>query len=185
MVNDIVKKSEQKMEKSVDSFKSEIMKVRTGRAHPNLLEDIKVEYYGQPTPLKQVASIVIDDPRTLSVTPWEKNMFPVVDKAITDANLGLNPTTLSDVIKVPLPPLNEERRKELVKQVKSISENAKVAVRNSRRDANQQLKDLTKKKEITEDDERKGQDKVQKLTDNFISSIDKVLSEKEEELMQL
>lgn len=173
----------ERMEKSVEALQGELAKLRTGRAHPSLLEQVMVPYYGTDTPLMQVANIAVSDPRTLAVTPWEKPLIPVVEKAIISADLGLNPTTSGDTIRVPLPPLNEERRKELVRIVKQEAENARVAVRNIRRDGLAQLKDLVKDKAISEDDERRGQDEVQKITDKFVAQIDEMVSHKETDLM--
>nr|WP_281286393.1 ribosome recycling factor [Pleionea sediminis] len=173
------------MGKSVDSFKSDLTKVRTGRAHPSLIEHLMIPYYGSDTPITQVANVSIADARTLQVQPWEKDMVAPIEKAIMNADLGLNPNTAGQVIRIPLPPLTEERRKELIKVVRGEAENAKVAVRNIRRDANSTLKDLVKEKEISEDDERRAQDEIQKLTDEHVNKIDAILSEKEEELMEI
>lgn len=177
------KATEQKMLKSIDALKVDLSKVRTGRAHTGLLDHIQVEYYGSMVPLSQVANIGLADGRTITVQPWEKKLVPVVEKAIRESDLGLNPATQGDVLRVPMPPLTEERRRELTKVIKHEGENARVAVRNLRRDANQQLKDLLKKKEISEDDERRAQDDVQKLTDKFVSDIDRMISDKEKEIM--
>lgn len=185
MINDIKKDAEERMGKSIDSLRQELKKLRTGRAHPSLLEHITVEYYGSPVPLSQVANVNIDDPRTLAVVPWEKPMVAVVEKAIMQANLGLNPTTAGEVIRVPLPPLTEERRKDMIKLVKSEGEKGKVAIRNIRRDANADLKGLLKDKDISEDEERKAEDDIQKLTDKKISDLDQVLEEKEKDLMEI
>ena len=183
MINDIKKDAETRMQKSIESLKSELSKVRTGRAHPSLLNHVTVDYYGQMVPIGQVANVTVEDSRTLAVTPWEKPMVSVVEKAIMTSDLGLNPSTAGSVIRVPMPPLTEERRRELIKVVKHEAENAKVAVRNLRRDANHHLKDLLKKKEVSEDDERRAQDDIQKLTDRYIAEIDKVLAAKEADLM--
>ena len=177
-VADIKKNTEQKMTKSIEALKATLAKIRTGRAHPGILEQINVDYYGNPTPLSQVA-----DARTLTVQPWEKSMIAAVEKAIRESDLGLNPATQGNVIRVPMPPLTEERRKELTKVVKGDGEDAKVAVRNLRRDANEALKKLSKDKEISEDDERRGSDEVQKITDKFVAEIDKIVTEKEKEIM--
>ena len=185
MINDIKTQAEQRMQKSIESFQSELAKLRTGRAHPSLLEHITIDYYGVDTPLSQVASISVSDPRTLSVSPWEKNLIPAIEKAIMVSELGLNPATSSEIIRVPLPQMTEERRRDLTKIVKSEAENARVAIRNIRRDANNDLKELLKGKEITEDDDRRGQDIVQKTTDKFIQEVDKVTSAKEAELMEV
>lgn len=185
MINDIKKDAEERMGKSIDSLRQELKKLRTGRAHPSLLEHITVEYYGSSVPLSQVANVNVDDPRTLAVVPWEKPMVAVVEKAIMQANLGLNPTTAGEVIRVPLPPLTEERRKDMIKLVKSEGEKGKVAIRNIRRDANADLKGLLKDKDISEDEERKAEDDIQKLTDKKIADLDKVLEEKEKDLMEI
>lgn len=182
-VADIKKSAEQKMQKTIEAFKADLAKIRTGRAHTGLLDHVQVEYYGSPVPISQVANIGLADARTISVQPWEKKMVGAVEKAIRDADLGLNPATMGDVIRVPMPPLTEERRKELTKVVKGEGESAKVAVRNLRRDANEQFKKLVKDKSISEDDERRGQDEVQKLTDRYVAEIDKMVAEKDKEIM--
>ncbi|GAA5785754.1 ribosome-recycling factor [Chitiniphilus shinanonensis] len=183
MIADIKKNTEAKMQKTVEALKTDLAKVRTGRAHTGLLDHIMVDYYGNPTPVNQVAAINLIDARTIGVQPWEKPMVAKVEKAIRDSDLGLNPATNGDVIRVPMPMLTEERRKDLTKVVRGEAEDARVAVRNVRRDANDQLKKLVKDKEISEDDERRGQDDVQKLTDKYIAEVDKLLAEKEKELM--
>ncbi|ESS50284.1 ribosome recycling factor [Ralstonia solanacearum SD54] len=180
---DIKKSAEQKMQKSIDAFKADLAKVRTGRAHTGLLDHVQVDYYGSMVPISQVANLGLADARTISVQPWEKKMVSAVERAIRDADLGLNPATMGEVIRVPMPPLTEERRKELTKVVKSEGEDAKVAVRNVRRDANEQFKKLVKDKAISEDDERRGQDEVQKLTDRFVAEVDKLVAEKDKEIM--
>jgi len=185
MINEIKSDAEKRMEKSIESLRYEMSKMRTGRAHPSLLENISVQYYGNPTPLAQIASVSISDPRTLVVQPWEKDLVPVIEKAIMTADLGLNPATAGQIIRIPLPPLTEERRKDLTKVVRGEAEKAKVAIRNIRRDANTQLKDLLKGKDISEDDERRGQEVIQKLTDQFIEQVDKQLSAKEADLMEI
>lgn len=177
------KQAEQKMLKSIDALKQDLAKVRTGRAHTGILDHVQVEYYGSPVPLSQVANVTLIDARTIGVQPWEKPMLPKVEKAIRDADLGLNPAAQGEVIRVPMPMLTEERRRELTKVVKQEGEAAKVAVRNLRRDANNQLKDALKKKEISEDDERRVQDEIQKLTDRFMVEIDKIIADKEKDLM--
>lgn len=177
--------SEMRMQKSVTTLQTELTKLRTGRAHPSLLDHLLVSYYGTDTPLNQIANIHIVDSRTLMVSPWEKSMIPVTEKAIRESNLGLNPISGSDGVRVPLPPLNEERRKELTKIVKQEGENAKVAIRNIRRDANNQLKELLKAKTITEDEERRYQDEIQKLTDKYITDVEAQLLKKETELMEV
>ncbi len=182
-IADIKKTTEQKMQKSLESLKSDLTKVRTGRAHTGLLDHIQVDYYGSPTPIGQVANMTLIDARTIGVQPWEKKMVGVVEKAIRESDLGLNPATMGDLIRVPMPALTEERRKELTKVVRSEGENARVAVRNLRRDANEHFKRLLKDKAVSEDDERRAQDDVQKLTDRFVAEIDKILTEKEKEIM--
>ena len=182
-VADIRKGAEQKMQRSIDAFKNDLSKIRTGRAHTGLLDHIQCEYYGSPVPISQVANLTLIDARTIGVQPWEKKMVQVVEKAIRESDLGLNPATQGDVIRVPMPALTEERRRELTKVVKSEAETAKVAVRNLRRDANEQLKKLVKDKEISEDDERRAGDDVQKLTDKFVTEIDKLVVTKEAEIM--
>ncbi len=185
MIADIKKSAEQKMAKSVESLKLDLGKVRTGRAHTGLLDHLHVDYYGTPMPINQVANVTLADARTIAVQPWEKKMIPVVEKAIRDSDLGLNPATSGDVIRVPMPALTEERRKELIKVVRHEAENARIAVRNIRRDANEHLKRLLKSHEVAEDDERHAQTDVQKLTDRFIAEIDKILAAKEADLMAI
>ncbi|KAH0439045.1 ribosome recycling factor [Paraburkholderia fungorum] len=171
------------MQRSIDAFKNDLSKIRTGRAHTGLLDHIQCDYYGSPVPISQVANLTLIDARTIGVQPWEKKMVQVVEKAIRESDLGLNPATQGDVIRVPMPALTEERRRELTKVVKSEAETAKVAIRNLRRDANEQLKKLVKDKEISEDDERRAGDDVQKLTDKFVTEIDKLVVTKEAEIM--
>ena len=183
MLDDIKKDAGERMAKSVAALKQELTKLRTGRAHTSLLDHITVEYYGSQVPLNQVSNVGVEDSRTLTVTTWEKDMVSVIEKAIMNSNLGLNPASAGVVIRVPLPALTEERRKELTKVVKGEGEDAKVAVRNLRRDANEQLKKLVKDKAISEDDERRGGDEVQKLTDKFVAEIDKLVAEKDKEIM--
>lgn len=185
MINDILKDAGDRMKKSVEALKHELAKIRTGRAHASLLDHITVEYYGSPMPIKQVANISVEDARTITVVPWEKNMVKAVEKAIMASDLGLNPNTAGTVIRVPMPPLTEERRRDLVKVVRHEVENARVAVRNIRRDAIADLKELQKEKEISEDDERRGAESVQKLTDQTIAEMDAILAEKEKELMEV
>ena len=180
---DVRKTTEQKMHKSVEALKQDLGKVRTGRAHTGLLDHVIVDYYGNPTPIQQIGSVSLLDARTLAVTPWEKKLLSNVEKAIRDSDLGLNPSSDGERVRVPMPPLTEERRRDLIKVVRHEAENARVAVRNVRRDANHHLKEMLKKKEIPEDQERKAQDEVQKLTDRHISEIDKVLQQKEADLM--
>jgi len=184
-VDSIIKDTEVRMGKSIESLDGDLGKVRTGRANASLLDHILVDYYGTPTPVNQVASISSSDARTLTVTPWEKNMVSVVEKAIIESDLGINPTTAGQDIRLPMPPLTEERRKELAKLTKSEGENAKIAIRNIRRDANNHLKALLKDKEISEDDDKRAEDVVQKLTDKFIAEVDKHVSEKEKDIMEI
>jgi ribosome recycling factor len=175
--------AQQKMDKSVEALRHDLAKIRTGRAHTGLLDHIQVDYYGSMVPLSQVANVGLGDARTITVQPWEKKMVPVIEKAIRESDLGLNPATVGDLIRVPMPALTEERRKELTKVVRHEGENAKVAVRNLRRDANTHLKELLKKKLASEDDERRAQDEIQKLTDRHIADIDKLIGEKEKEIL--
>lgn len=183
MINDIKKDAKERMEKCVETFKTHISKVRTGRAHPSLLDGIQVEYYGAATPLNQLASIVTEDTRTLAISVFDRSLTPAVEKAIMASDLGLNPSSSGTVIRVPLPALTEERRKDLTKVVRNEAEQGRVSVRNVRRDANDKIKALLKDKEIGEDEERKSQDEIQKLTDGYIKKIDESLAEKEAELM--
>ncbi|MCY0386312.1 ribosome recycling factor [Robbsia sp. Bb-Pol-6] len=182
-VNDIRNNVDQKMQRTIDAFKADLAKIRTGRAHTGLIDHIQVDYYGSNVPISQVANVTLIDSRTIGVQPWEKKLVQPVEKAIRDSDLGLNPSTQGDVIRVPMPMLTEERRRELVKVVKNEAESAKVAVRNLRRDANDQAKKLVKDKDISEDDERRSQDDVQKLTDRFVAEIDKLVQIKEGEIM--
>jgi len=185
MIDEIINDAEARMGKSIDSLHTEFAKIRTGRAHPSLLDQIHVDYYGANTPINQVANVSVEDSRTLVVTPWEKDMVARVEKAIMASGLGLNPATAGTVIRIPMPPLTEERRKDLVKVVRHEAEQARVAIRNIRRDANSDFKDLLKEKEISEDEERKAEERIQKLTDTFVGKIDKVLADKEAELMEV
>jgi len=185
VIDDIKKDATGRMQKSVASFSQELTKVRTGRAHTSLLDHITVEYYGSPVPLKQVANVNVEDSRTLSVVPWEKDMVQPIEKAIMGSDLGLNPATAGTVIRVPLPPLTEERRKDMIRLVRQQAEGARVAVRNIRRDALGDLKDLLKEKMIGEDDEHRAHDEVQTITDKNVADIDKILAEKESELMEI
>ena len=185
MINEIKKDSDMRMGKSLDSLRQDLTRLRTGRASPALIEHLMVDYYGNPTPVNQVATVSVADARTLTLTPWEKQMVPVLEKAILESDLGLNPVTAGDVIRIPLPPLTEERRKEMSKLVKTEGENSKVAIRNIRRDANQHFKEMVKNKELTEDEENDAQEEIQKLTDQHIQLIDKVVSEKEQEIMEV
>ena len=177
--------TEQKMLKSLESLKTELGKIRTGRAHTGILDHVMVEYYGSMVPINQVANVTLVDARTIGVQPWEKPMSAKIEKAIRESDLGLNPAAQGELIRVPMPALTEERRKELIKVVKGEGENGKVSIRNLRRDANNGLKDALKNKEISEDDERRAQDEIQKLTDKFVAEVDKLLADKEKELMQI
>ena len=185
MIPELKKVTEQKMHKSIESFKNDLAKVRTGRAHTGLLDHVMVDYYGTPTPIQQVAKVILLDSRTIGVTPFEKKLITTVEKSIRESDLGLNPSTSGDTIRLPMPALTEERRKELIKVVKHEAENARVAVRNLRRDAIQHLKEALKKKEVSENDERRAQDEVQKMTDRHIAEIEKLLQEKEKELLSV
>ena len=182
-IADIKKNAEQKMLKSIEAFKTELTKIRTGRAHPGILDQVQIDYYGSMVPISQVANVSLLDARTISVQPWEKGMGPKIEKAIRESDLGLNPSAQGDLLRVPMPALTEERRRDLTKVVRDAGEDAKVAVRNLRRDANEQAKKLLKDKEIGEDDERRSLDDVQKLTDRVIAEIDKVISAKEAEIL--
>lgn len=185
MIEEIKKDAGERMAKSVEALRADLKKIRTGRAHPSLLDGLTVEYYGASVPLSQAANVAAADARTLTVTPFDRNMVSTIEKAIIDSDLGLNPSSAGTVIRVPLPALTEERRKQMQRLVRQEAEAARVAIRNIRRDANQDLKDLTKEKEITEDDERRGQEEVQKLTDRYVAEVDGVLAEKEAELMEV
>jgi ribosome recycling factor len=185
MLKEIIKDADVRMDKSVAAFQDELNKIRTGRAHTSLLDHITVEYYGTEVPLNQVATIGVEDARTLTVSPWEKQMVQVVEKAIMTSDLGLNPATAGLVIRVPLPPLTEERRRDLVRVVRHEAENARVAVRNIRRDAIHQVKELLKEKETTEDEARRAEDEIQALTDKHVAEIDRILAAKEGELMEV
>jgi ribosome recycling factor len=183
MINDIIKNAEMHMTKAVENLQNELSKLRTGRAHPSILEGVMVDYYGSASVLKNVANVTVSDTRTLTVAPWDKNMVKPIEKAILNADLGLNPVSDGHILRVPLPPLTEERRKDLVKVVKSTAEHARVTVRNMRREANEKLKALLKQKSISEDDERKAQESIQKLTDKFVAKIDELASIKEKDLL--
>ncbi|NIL93061.1 MAG: ribosome recycling factor [Woeseiaceae bacterium] len=185
MIDDIKKDAGERMSKSVASLKQELTKIRTGRAHTSLLDHITVEYYGSQVPLNQVSNVNVEDPRTLTVTPWEKEMVPVIEKAIMGSDLGLNPASAGTVIRVPLPPLTEERRKDMIRVVRSEAEGGRIAVRNIRRDAIHDIKDLLKEKMIGEDDEHRAEDEIQTITDKYIAQIDKLLADKESELMEI
>ncbi len=184
MIEEFKKDAEVRMSKSVESLKSELTKLRTGRAHTSLLEHITVDYYGSEVPINQVANLSVADARTLTVTPWEKPMVSVVEKAIMNSGMGLNPASAGEVIRVPLPPLTEERRKDMTRVVRQEGEGARVAIRNIRRDVLGDIKTLLKEKEITEDDERRAQDDIQKITDKYIAQVDKLLEDKEKDLME-
>jgi len=185
MINEIKQDAATRMGKSIESLKHELSKIRTGRAHTSLLDHIKVEVYGAEMPLNQAASITVSDSRTLTIQPWDKGSVQAIEKAITSSDLGLNPMSAGDVIRVPMPPLTEERRKDLIKVVRSEGEAAKVAIRNIRRDAIGDIKELQKEKEISEDDERRGQDDIQKITDKHTAEVDEVLAVKEKDLMEI
>ncbi|WP_127959678.1 ribosome recycling factor [Serratia microhaemolytica] len=184
MINEIKKDADTRMEKSVEAYKNQISKIRTGRASPSILDGIMVEYYGSATPLRQLANITVEDSRTLAINLFDRSLSAAVEKAIMNSDLGLNPNSAGSVIRVPLPPLTEERRKDLIKVVRGETEQGRVAVRNVRRDANDKLKALLKEKEISEDEERRAQDEIQKMTDAYIKLIDAALSDKEKELME-
>ncbi|MBK7078663.1 MAG: ribosome recycling factor [Myxococcales bacterium] len=185
MLNDITTEAEDGMKKAVEAFKRELAKVRTGRASPAMLDGVRVDYYGTPTPVNQVSTVTVVDARMLSVKPWEKSMVPAIDKAIRAADLGLNPVADNDLVRVPIPPLTAERRRDLVKGIKKTSEDAKVAVRAARRDAMDMLKDAEKDKAITEDEKKNGEKKVQDLTDRYVASIDELEKGKEKEITEL
>lgn len=185
MINDILQDARTRMGKSVDSLKSDFTRIRTGRANPGLIETVEIDYYGVPTPLKQVAKISTEDARTLMVTPWEKNLVKAIEKGIMDAGLGLNPSSAGTVIRVPMPPLTEERRRDLIKVVRQEAEGGRVAIRNIRRDAITMVKTLAKEKDISEDEAKHAEDEIQKLTNQFIGKVDDVLELKEKELMEI
>ena len=185
MLDDIRKDAEERMQNSLDALGSHFNKIRTGRAHPSLLDGIKLDYYGADTPLNQMANVSVEDARTLSVTAWDKSTIPDIEKAILKSDLGLNPATAGEVIRIPMPPLTEETRKGYIKQARSEAESARVSVRNARRDAMGMLKELVKEKEISEDEERRGQDQVQKITDKFVAQIEERLSAKEADLLEI
>ena len=184
-IADVRSSADQKMQKSIEALKNTLSRIRTGRAHVGILDHIQVDYYGSPVPISQVANVTLIDARTIGVSPWEKKMGPLIDKAIRESDLGLNPVSVGELIRVPMPPLSEERRRELIKVVKTEGEHAKVAVRNLRREANDQFKKMLKDKAVSEDDERRAQDDIQKLTDRYIAEVDKMLAAKEAELMQV
>lgn len=182
-IQDIKKNAEQKMQQSIEAFKNSLTKVRTGRANPGLLDTVQVDYYGSMLPISQVANVSLLDARTIGVAPWEKGMGPKIEKAIRDSDLGLNPASQGDLIRVPMPPMTEERRKELTKVVKGEGEHAKIAIRNLRRDANEGVKKLVKDKQASEDEERRATDDIQKFTDRYIAEVDKLVSAKEQDIM--
>jgi ribosome recycling factor len=183
MINDILKESEERMKKSVHSLEVAFNKIRTGRAHPGILDSVRVSYYGSEMPIAQVANVIVEDARTLTISPWERKMLQEIERAIMKADLGLNPSNNGDVIRVPMPMLTEQTRKEYTKQAKAEAEHARVAVRNIRRDANNHVKDLLKDKTISEDDSRRAEQTIQKMTDNYVATIDKKYSEKETDLL--
>ena len=185
MINDIKEDAKTRMGKSIESLRQELSKLRTGRAHTSLLDHIRVKYYGSEVPINQVANVSVQDSRTLGVTPWEKNMVPEVEKAIRNSDLGLNPVTTGNLIRVPLPALTEERRKDMIRVVRHEAESARVAVRNIRRDAIHSVKDLLKEKEISEDEERRAEEDLQKITDKYVAEVDKLLGAKEADLMEV
>jgi ribosome recycling factor len=185
MIPELKKTSEQKMQKSLEALKLDLGKVRTGRAHTGILDHVQVDYYGSPVPITQVANVTLIDARTIGVQPWEKPMVAKVEKAIRDSDLGLNPSSQGELIRVPMPALTEERRRDLIKVIKHEGENAKVAIRNLRRDAIAHLKEALKKKEVSEDDERRAQDDIQKLTDRYVAEVDRALADKEKDLMAI
>ena len=185
MISDIKSEAKERMDKSLDALSHQFNKIRTGRAHPSLLEGLKVEYYGSDTPIAQVANVNVEDARTLSLTVWDKSMIPAVEKAIYKSDLGLNPSTAGDVIRIPMPMLTEDTRRSFTRQARQEAESARVSVRNARRDAMGMLKELVKEKEISEDDERRGQDEVQKLTDRYVAQIESSLAAKEADLMEI
>jgi ribosome recycling factor len=185
MINEIIRDAEVRMKKSTESLVDNFKKIRTGRAHPSILDSIQVSYYGSPVPIQQVANVMVEDARMLTIIPWEKKMVPEIEKAIMKSDLGINPNTSGDVIRVPMPALTEETRKGYTRQARAEAENAKVAIRNIRRDANSSFKDSLKNKEISEDDDRRGQDQIQKLTDKYVAEVDALLAHKESELMEI
>ena len=185
MIEDIKQDAEDRMKKSLEALSVAFAKIRTGRAHPSILDGVMVSYYGADTPLKQVANISVEDGRTLAISAWEKPLVPAIEKAIMAANLGLNPSTSGDLVRVPMPALTEETRRDMAKLAKSDAESARVSIRNARRDGNSMLKDLVKEKEITEDDQKRGEDQMQKLTDKYVADVEKMLQDKESDLMEV
>jgi ribosome recycling factor len=185
MINDILKDAQSRMDKTVEATRSEMGRMRTGRASVALLEHLQIDYYGTPTPVVQTASVSVADARTLSVQPWDKSLVPLIEKAILESDLGLNPVTAGEVIRIPIPPLTEERRRDISRLVRAEGENGKIALRNIRRDANHHLKDLLKDKEISEDEEKRAQDSVQKLTDKAVTTVEQIVNDKEKEVMEV
>lgn len=185
MIKEIEEDANERMGKSLASLQTALARIRTGRANPSLLDNIEIDYYGSPTPLNQAASVSVEDARTLAISPWEKNLIPEIEKAILKSDLGITPSATSDVVRVPLPPLTEENRRDLVKQAKGEAENAKVAIRNIRRDANADIRELVKEKEAAEDDARRGEENIQKITDARVAEVDKVLQVKEADLLEI
>jgi ribosome recycling factor len=185
VINDVKKEARERMEKSLEALGHNFNKIRTGRAHPSLLDGLRVDYYGADTPLNQMANIAVEDARTLSLTPWDKSTVPLVERAIMKSDLGLNPSTAGGVIRIPMPMLTEETRKGFIRKARHEAESARVSIRNARRDGMAMLKELVKEKEISEDEERRGQDEIQKLTDSFVSQAEKLLAEKEADLMEI
>ncbi len=185
MINDIKTEASERMEKSLEALGHNFNKIRTGRAHPSLLDGLRVDYYGSDTPINQMANVNVEDARTLTVSAWDKSMVPAIEKAILKSDLGLNPATAGEVIRIPMPMLTEETRKGYIKQARSEAESARVSVRNARRDAMAMLKELQKDKEISEDDERRGAEEIQKITDGFVARIEKMLADKETDLMEI
>ena len=185
MISDIKKDAETRMKKSLEALDTAFKKIRTGRAHPSILDGVMVPYYGTDTPLKQVANVNVEDARTLAITAWEKDLIPLIEKAIMKADLGLNPSTNGELIRVPMPALTEQTRRDMIKICKAESEHARVAIRNIRRDANGDIKELLKEKEITEDDDRRGQDDIQKLTDKYVAEVEEMLKKKEADLLEV
>lgn len=181
----VIKDADTRMRKSIDAFKTEVAKLRTGRAHPSLLDHVRVDYYGSEMPINQIANVNASDARTLTITPWEKNMAQAIEKAILNSGLGLNPTSTGDIIRIPMPALNEERRKELIKIVRNEAESARVSIRNTRRDANAELKEMVKSKTMTEDEERRLIEEIQKLTNKFVTEVDQLTTAKEKDLMAI
>lgn len=185
MIEDVQSDARARMQKSIEAFRTELSKIRTGRAHPSLLDHVSVDYYGTPTPINQAANVTIEDARTLAVSPFDKGMVKAIEKAILESDLGLNPSTSGTLIRIPLPPLTEERRRDLIKVVKNEAEGARVAIRNIRRDANGTLKDLEKEKEITEDEMRRAEDRIQKLTDEHVAQVESIFEAKEKEMLSI